>query len=143
MLYPQNGDRIVTIDSATSLHPVYKSKRCADCKLPVSALADFHKRSQSNASIGIGRPGDDRVDATFKFKHYLIGLLRCYCETARRLNVYTVSSTEGCSRPFVIMMYDRLDNRWSTNRRHNSRSAVRSMAYRRGPIIAARRRFIT
>jgi len=23
MLYPQNGDRIVTIDSVTSLHPVY------------------------------------------------------------------------------------------------------------------------
>jgi len=24
VLYPQNGDRIVTIDSVTSLHPVYK-----------------------------------------------------------------------------------------------------------------------
>ena len=24
MLYPQNGDRIVTIDSVTSLHPMYK-----------------------------------------------------------------------------------------------------------------------
>ena len=24
MLYPQNGDRIVTTDSVTSLHPVYK-----------------------------------------------------------------------------------------------------------------------
>ena len=23
MLYPQNGDRIVAIDSVTSLHPVY------------------------------------------------------------------------------------------------------------------------
>jgi len=23
MLYPQNGDRFVTIDSVTSLHPVY------------------------------------------------------------------------------------------------------------------------
>jgi len=23
MLYPQNGDRIVTIDSVTSLHPMY------------------------------------------------------------------------------------------------------------------------
>ena len=23
VLYPQNGDRIVTIDSVTSLHPVY------------------------------------------------------------------------------------------------------------------------
>ena len=25
MLYPQNGDRIVTIDSVTSLHPVYNA----------------------------------------------------------------------------------------------------------------------
>ena len=24
MLYPQNGDRIVDIDSVTSLHPVYR-----------------------------------------------------------------------------------------------------------------------
>ena len=26
MLYPQNGDRIVAIDSVTSLHPVYYTK---------------------------------------------------------------------------------------------------------------------
>ena len=25
-LYPQNGDRIVTIDSVTSLHPMYSAK---------------------------------------------------------------------------------------------------------------------
>ena len=25
VLYPQNGDRIVTIDSVTSLHPVYSA----------------------------------------------------------------------------------------------------------------------
>jgi len=29
MLYPQNGDRIVAIDSVTSLHPVYKRKYTA------------------------------------------------------------------------------------------------------------------
>jgi len=27
VLYPQNGDRIVTIDSVTSLHPVYSEGR--------------------------------------------------------------------------------------------------------------------
>ena len=26
MLYPQNGDRIVAVDSVTSLHPVYKQE---------------------------------------------------------------------------------------------------------------------
>ena len=30
MLYPQNGDRIVTIDSVTSFHPMYSTyERCA------------------------------------------------------------------------------------------------------------------
>ena len=28
MLYAQNGDRIVTIDSATSIHPMYKRVVC-------------------------------------------------------------------------------------------------------------------
>ena len=28
MLYPQDGDRIVTIDSVTSLHPMYKKAGC-------------------------------------------------------------------------------------------------------------------
>ena len=28
MLYPQNGDRIITIDSVTSLHPVYPLSSC-------------------------------------------------------------------------------------------------------------------
>jgi len=28
MLYPQNDDRIVVIDSVTSLHPVYKKALC-------------------------------------------------------------------------------------------------------------------
>jgi len=28
MLYEQNGDRIVTIDSATSIHPMYKRVVC-------------------------------------------------------------------------------------------------------------------
>ena len=29
MLYPQNDDRFVTIDSVTSLHPVYKERKGA------------------------------------------------------------------------------------------------------------------
>ena len=33
VLYPQNGGRIVTIDSVTSLHPVCRTNR--DCKMHV------------------------------------------------------------------------------------------------------------
>ena len=43
MLYPQNGDRIVTIDSVTSLHPVY-SRIHADV-LPLCCLR-HHSRQQ-------------------------------------------------------------------------------------------------
>jgi len=30
MLYPQNGDRVLTVDSVQSLHPVYKPAVCCD-----------------------------------------------------------------------------------------------------------------
>ena len=30
MLYPQNGDRVVTIDSVTSVHPIYTSDIAAE-----------------------------------------------------------------------------------------------------------------
>jgi len=38
MLYPQNGDRIVTIDSATSLHPMYVMRNVGDVR---TFLGDF------------------------------------------------------------------------------------------------------
>ena len=38
MLYPQNGDRIVTIDSVTSLHPMYGMRNVGDVR---TFLGDF------------------------------------------------------------------------------------------------------
>jgi len=37
MLYPQNGDRIVTIHSVTSFHPVYTRQKQVRVQLPTSA----------------------------------------------------------------------------------------------------------
>ena len=31
MLYPQNGDRIVAVDSVTSLHPAYRGPDASFC----------------------------------------------------------------------------------------------------------------
>jgi len=39
MLYPQNGDRIVTIDSVTSLHPMYY--RSAQCRRLANTTNDL------------------------------------------------------------------------------------------------------
>ena len=39
VLYPQNGDRIVTIDSVTSLHPMYRPTLYSDAaKNPLNPL---------------------------------------------------------------------------------------------------------
>ena len=37
MLYPQNGDRIVAIDSVTSLHPMYNDVRRQNAHLLVAS----------------------------------------------------------------------------------------------------------
>jgi len=42
MLYPQNGDRIVAIDSVTSLHPMYRVNGLeANCCLAVANWARY------------------------------------------------------------------------------------------------------
>ena len=38
MLYPQNGDRIVALDSLTSLHPMRRLRRCPKLT-PVSLIS--------------------------------------------------------------------------------------------------------
>jgi len=48
VLYPQNGDRIVTIDSVTSLHPI--GLYCS--KLSV-VIINFHGLSSAAASLGL------------------------------------------------------------------------------------------
>jgi len=52
-LYPQNGDRIVTIDSVTSFHHMYERTR-ARRRPQVCAVATHH---QSSALPRHGRPG--------------------------------------------------------------------------------------
>jgi len=43
MLYPQNGDRIMAIDSVTSLHPMY-SLLCVKFELPVFLFQEVDQR---------------------------------------------------------------------------------------------------
>ena len=46
MLYPQNGDRIVTIDSVTSLQPTYLTVAYTSCaRAPVCHIADHYYAS--------------------------------------------------------------------------------------------------
>jgi len=51
VLYPQNGDRIVTIDSVTSLHPVYGTA----CQKLQSAVFMLPKKDAPSAVVGTVR----------------------------------------------------------------------------------------
>jgi len=55
MLYPQNGDRFVAIDSVTSLHPVYKQSSDA----PIQTRNEQHFKCLANVAaaseVCIGR----------------------------------------------------------------------------------------
>ena len=67
MLYPQNGDRIVTIDSVTSIHPMYNWHSAGSLGLPVPRLnykyissnkiygSNFIKKHSETVIIKIGK----------------------------------------------------------------------------------------
>ena len=54
MLYPQNGDRIVTIDSVTSLHPMSIGLR-RGVSLVVSGVRRMNEVNARRARLVLGR----------------------------------------------------------------------------------------
>ena len=53
MLYPQNGDRILTVDSVTSLHPMYRlTVTVTDSQVIVIDRASGHRERKCADTTG-------------------------------------------------------------------------------------------
>ena len=65
MLYPQNGGRILTIESVTSLHPVYKAISIDDNRRRPPCRAQFH-----SSRIKLHREAEKRNHFSFRNKSF-------------------------------------------------------------------------
>jgi len=65
MLYPQNGDRVVTIDSVTLLHPMYTSVRL--CKTKLTTRCDDRQTVAKSPEFGTV---SERNDLTLEMQEF-------------------------------------------------------------------------
>ena len=88
MLYPQNGDRIVTIDSVTSLHPMYMQQLTATV---TSVCSASYVRWRGTAHIH--PPHAAAAERLATIDRYLLG--RAHDGTYRRTVRQTDGQTDG------------------------------------------------
>ena len=81
MLYPQNDDRIVAIDSVTSLHPVYTATTCTVyCTVQRTVLNGRTKTNSNSNKLPIEIASDTRcLFVCFVRLLYLISIQWTLC----------------------------------------------------------------